>query len=480
MIRGARRLGTAAQRSFPRLNEGLLLVQRDFSLSQWRVPVHWLTETPKGSDKLFPSGLPKWLRDNSDKNKQDTKEDPEEPPKDSGKEEKDEKDEKDEETKESEEGKKTTPKNGTKDAKKRPSGLYEDESPKIAFNTSAFQFFLTLLAIPVGGMLLYKMIRDKTRAEPATWEDLKKHIVGQEVKSITVMPDGHAVTVKLKEGSKMTLEIADEERFVEKLEGFQSDCGIPVLEYVPLLHVETGFVMPLIATLLPFLAFSAVLILVRSRMGGAGGGAGGIFSVGKSKHKIAAQKDLTTQFSDVAGLDEAKEEVMEFVSFLKSPDKYTKLGAKIPKGAILSGPPGTGKTLLAKAIAGESGVPFFSISGSDFVEMFVGVGPSRVRDLFKQARAQAPCIIWIDEIDAVGRSRSKSGFGNDERENTLNQILVEMDGRFKAKAISPKLTLLLSRLRHSHECYRFSWYQSIGCARRCSTPPWSVRSTDIH
>ena len=119
---------------------------------------------------------------------------------------------------------------------------------------------------------------------------------------------------------------------------------------------------------------------------------------------------------------------MEFVSFLKSPEKYTKLGAKIPKGAILSGPPGTGKTLLAKAIAGESGVPFFSISGSDFVEMFVGVGPSRVRDLFKKARAQAPCIIWIDEIDAVGRSRSKSGHGNDERENTLNQILVEMDG----------------------------------------------------
>ena len=139
-------------------------------------------------------------------------------------------------------------------------------------------------------------------------------------------------------------------------------------------------------------------------------------------------KDLKTKFSDVAGLDEAKEEVMEFVSFLKDPQKYTALGARIPKGAILSGPPGTGKTLLAKAIAGESGVPFLSISGSDFVEMFVGVGPSRVRDLFKKARAQSPCIIWIDEIDAVGRSRSKSGYGNDERENTLNQILVEMDG----------------------------------------------------
>ena len=148
-------------------------------------------------------------------------------------------------------------------------------------------------------------------------------------------------------------------------------------------------------------------------------------------------------------MDEAKEEVMEFVSFLKHPKKYEQLGAKIPKGALLVGPPGTGKTLLAKAIAGESGVPFFSISGSDFVEMFVGVGPSRVRDLFQKARAAAPCIIWIDEIDAVGRSRSSSGAGNDERENTLNQILVEMDGTlpFPFTPLStPTLTPLLSHL----------------------------------
>ncbi|NLE33996.1 MAG: ATP-dependent zinc metalloprotease FtsH, partial [Bacteroidales bacterium] len=161
------------------------------------------------------------------------------------------------------------------------------------------------------------------------------------------------------------------------------------------------------------------------------GGAGGIFSVGKSKAQIF-DKDthIKTNFSDVAGLEEAKTEVMEIVDFLKNPKKYTSLGGKIPKGALLVGPPGTGKTLLAKAVAGEANVPFFSISGSDFVEMFVGVGASRVRDLFKQAKEKAPCIVFIDEIDAVGRARGRNpNFGaNDERENTLNQLLTEMDG----------------------------------------------------
>jgi cell division protease FtsH len=165
--------------------------------------------------------------------------------------------------------------------------------------------------------------------------------------------------------------------------------------------------------------------------GGAGGAAGGIFSVGKSKAQIFdRESNVKINFSDVAGLEEAKTEVMEIVDFLKNPKKYTALGGKIPKGAILIGPPGTGKTLLAKAVAGEANVPFFSISGSDFVEMFVGVGASRVRDLFKQAKEKAPCIVFIDEIDAVGRARGKNvNFGsNDERENTLNQLLTEMDG----------------------------------------------------
>ena len=156
---------------------------------------------------------------------------------------------------------------------------------------------------------------------------------------------------------------------------------------------------------------------------------GGIFNIGKANPATKASTSSVT-FADVAGCQEAKAEIMEFVSFLKNPERFARLGAKIPKGALLVGPPGTGKTLLAKATAGESSVPFFSMSGSDFIEMFVGVGPSRVRDLFKKARESAPCIIFIDEIDAVARSRSKGGFsgGNDERENTLNQLLVEMDG----------------------------------------------------
>ncbi|MFZ0281766.1 MAG: ATP-dependent zinc metalloprotease FtsH [Bacteroidales bacterium] len=183
---------------------------------------------------------------------------------------------------------------------------------------------------------------------------------------------------------------------------------------------------------LPFIVLIVLwMFLMRRMSGGGAGGAGGIFSVGKSRAQIF-DKDTNVKlnFNDVAGLEEAKTEVMEIVDFLKNPKKYTQLGGKIPKGALLIGPPGTGKTLLAKAVAGEANVPFFSISGSDFVEMFVGVGASRVRDLFKQAKEKAPCIVFIDEIDAVGRARGRNvNFGsNDERENTLNQLLTEMDG----------------------------------------------------
>ena len=169
---------------------------------------------------------------------------------------------------------------------------------------------------------------------------------------------------------------------------------------------------------------------MNNKMGGGPGGPGGIFNVGKATGKLAEKDSIKVTFKDVAGLYGAKDEIMEIVDFLKNPSKYTALGGKIPKGALLVGPPGTGKTLLAKAVAGEADVPFFSISGSDFVEMFVGVGASRVRDLFRQAKEKAPCIVFIDEIDAVGRARSKNGgfSSNDERENTLNQLLTEMDG----------------------------------------------------
>lgn len=187
-----------------------------------------------------------------------------------------------------------------------------------------------------------------------------------------------------------------------------------------------------ISFMLPLLIIVVIWIFLMRRMnGGAGGGGGAIFNIGKSKAQLFdKESQINITFNDVAGLEEAKQEVMEIVDFLKNPKKYTDLGGKIPKGALLVGPPGTGKTLLAKAVAGEAQVPFFSLSGSDFVEMFVGVGASRVRDLFKQAKEKAPCIIFIDEIDAIGRARGKNSImgGNDERENTLNQLLVEMDG----------------------------------------------------
>jgi cell division protease FtsH len=189
----------------------------------------------------------------------------------------------------------------------------------------------------------------------------------------------------------------------------------------------------LLLTLLPIIIIVALWIFMMRRMsgGGAAGGGGQIFNIGKSKAKLFDEKnDIKVTFKDVAGLEGAKEEIQEIVEFLKNPEKYTSIGGKIPKGALLVGPPGTGKTLLAKAVAGEAKVPFFSLSGSDFVEMFVGVGASRVRDLFKQAKEKSPAIIFIDEIDAVGRARGKNNFSgsNDERENTLNQLLTEMDG----------------------------------------------------
>ena len=193
-------------------------------------------------------------------------------------------------------------------------------------------------------------------------------------------------------------------------------------------HKQTGFILGIIINLLPFIVLIIIYIAIARKMGGGGvGGIGSVLSNG-SRSKAIEEGKVKTRFSDVAGVDEAKEELVEVVDFLKQPKKYTDIGGKIPKGVLLVGPPGTGKTLLARAVAGEAGVPFFRISGSDFVEMFVGVGASRVRDLFRQAREKAPCIIFIDELDAIGKSRVNNLGGNDEREQTLNQLLVEMDG----------------------------------------------------
>ncbi len=229
------------------------------------------------------------------------------------------------------------------------------------------------------------------------------------------------------------LEIGSYDSFSDFLKEIQDRAGIDRDNRIyPKNETQANWLPQLIAWLLPFVIIVALWLFIMRRVGGGAGGAGAqIFNIGKSRATLFDQNSkVNITFQDVAGLDEAKEEVMEVVDFLKNPKKYTALGGKIPKGVLLVGPPGTGKTLLAKAVAGEAGVPFFSISGSDFVEMFVGVGASRVRDLFKQAREKAPCIVFIDEIDAIGRARGKSNFtgGNDERENTLNQLLVEMDG----------------------------------------------------
>lgn len=222
--------------------------------------------------------------------------------------------------------------------------------------------------------------------------------------------------------------IGEEKLFQEKLENAKKENKINDYNFL----VKNNW-SGIFLNLLPIILIVVIWIIIMRRMsgGGAGGGGGQIFNIGKSRAKLFDEKtDVKVTFKDVAGLEGAKEEVQEIVEFLKNPEKYTSLGGKIPKGALLVGPPGTGKTLLAKAVAGEAKVPFFSLSGSDFVEMFVGVGASRVRDLFKQAKDKSPSIIFIDEIDAVGRARGKNNFSgsNDERENTLNQLLTEMDG----------------------------------------------------
>lgn len=228
--------------------------------------------------------------------------------------------------------------------------------------------------------------------------------------------------------------IGSVESFERQLEHAQHQMGLRPHDYIPVQYANEINIGSELLKFLPTIVLVGFLLMSMRGLGGTGGGGGGgignIFKVGKSPAKKITKEDINITFKDVAGVDEAKKEIMEFVEFLRNQKRFTDLGAKIPKGALLVGPPGTGKTLLAKATAGEASVPFFSISGSDFIEMFVGVGPSRVRDLFREARANAPCIVFIDEIDAVARARSKGSFsgGNDERENTLNQLLVEMDG----------------------------------------------------
>ncbi|MBR5648256.1 ATP-dependent zinc metalloprotease FtsH [Pseudobutyrivibrio sp.] len=255
----------------------------------------------------------------------------------------------------------------------------------------------------------------------------RKAVKNENVSSVSIsqnqeVPTG-VVTIKLSNGEQATLYVSDVNDFQDELE--ELDIAY-TLSDIP----HDSWISELLPMLIVLGAVFILFMIMMNAQGSAGGGANAkMMNFGKSRAKMTNKEDIHTRFDDVAGLKEEKEEVEELVDFLKDPKKYTDLGARIPKGVILVGPPGTGKTLLAKAIAGEAGVPFFSISGSDFVEMFVGVGASRVRDLFEEAKQNAPCIVFIDEIDAVARRRGTGmGGGHDEREQTLNQLLVEMDG----------------------------------------------------
>lgn len=309
---------------------------------------------------------------------------------------------------------------------------------KFDLNTFIFSAFLA--------WLFYRLIVPGENSREITWQEFRTTFLDKGLVEKLVVINGTKARVYLHREAVASMypdspaananfhyyfTLGSVEAFERKLETAQNELGIRSAERIPVAYQED---VPWLATILSFgptILFIAAILYVSRRAASGAGGQSGIFGMGRSRAKrFNHETAVKVKFSDVAGMDEAKQEIMEFVSFLKEPGVYQKLGAKIPRGAILSGPPGTGKTLLAKATAGESGVPFFSVSGSEFVEMFVGVGPSRVRDLFATARKNTPCIIFIDEIDAIGRSRARQSFGggNDERESTLNQILTEMDG----------------------------------------------------
>lgn len=312
------------------------------------------------------------------------------------------------------------------------------KKPKMPFNL--YWLYLLIFAAIIG---MYFFTENSISKEVA-WSDFQQYMQGNYVSRIIV--DNKANTLKayvrtenVKDVFKDDAERAGNNPVIyvkipsaEKFSDFYDKVRSEHDYNIDVNYESSTSVMDILLTLLPFALIIGLWIYMMRRMSGGGsGGGGGVFSVGKSKAQLYDKgSDVRVTFKDVAGLSEAKEEIEEIVEFLKNPSRYTEIGGKIPKGALLVGPPGTGKTLLAKAVAGEADVPFFSMSGSDFVEMFVGVGASRVRDLFRQAKEKSPCIIFIDEIDAIGRARGRNpNMGsNDERENTLNQLLTEMDG----------------------------------------------------
>lgn len=288
------------------------------------------------------------------------------------------------------------------------------------------------IAFNVGTVLYF--LYQQTKYQEITWKDFSWQLGSNNIEKLEVVNNKWVRVIRAPgndDGKKLWFNIGSVDTLERNLEAIQREMGRDnVQEMVPVIYKsELDFAS--YTSILPTIIILAFLIYGMGRMGSmvpGGGGKKGIFSMSSSPAKIVNPADIGIKFKDVAGCEEAKLEIMEFVNFLKNPQKYTDLGAKIPKGALLTGPPGTGKTMLAKATAGEASVPFISVSGSEFLEMFVGVGPSRIRDMFETARQKAPSILFIDEIDAVGRKRSGRSFGPNEAENTLNQLLVEMDG----------------------------------------------------
>ncbi|MGB3148703.1 MAG: ATP-dependent zinc metalloprotease FtsH [Paracoccaceae bacterium] len=288
-------------------------------------------------------------------------------------------------------------------------------------NARNFAFWVVLLLLVVALFSLFSGNSSSMNSNRLSYSDFIGKVEDGSVRAVTM--NGEQLLVTLTDGRQWVTIKPQGEEVIQTL----TDKLIAKNVALDVKRQETSGLMSTLSVWLPFIVLIGVWVFFMNRM--QGGGKGGAMGFGKSRAKLLTEKQGRVTFDDVAGIDEAKEELEEIVEFLRNPQKFSRLGGKIPKGALLVGPPGTGKTLLARAIAGEAGVPFFTISGSDFVEMFVGVGASRVRDMFEQAKKNAPCIVFIDEIDAVGRSRGVGiGGGNDEREQTLNQLLVEMDG----------------------------------------------------
>ena len=284
-------------------------------------------------------------------------------------------------------------------------------------NNQTIMIFLIVTVVTLIIIGIFNSLSRSTTTQEITYNQFIEMLENNQIKSVEIQSGQYVITPKVRGITYYTGAVSD-----PKLADRLLEAGVDFNKEIP--DMTADIIYSILTFMLPLVFIWLIMGFAMRKMSGSGG----VMGIGKNKSRVYAQKETGVTFKDVAGQDEAKESLQEVVDFLENPGKYSKIGAKLPKGALLVGPPGTGKTLLAKAVAGEAHAPFFSLSGSEFVEMFVGVGASRVRELFEEAKKNAPCIIFIDEIDAIGKSRDSRFGGNDEREQTLNQLLAEMDG----------------------------------------------------